>query len=138
MNGRRNHAVLACALAMVTAASACTHSTAPPLRRRTPATSRASAAPPPLLFFQPRVLTGATPFTSCHTSGRSFVYAEVGPWIAVDPSDPTHQIAAWQQDRGFTGGARGMVTAWTADGGATWSTAVPSNLTTCTKGAPTS
>lgn len=56
------------------------------------------------------------------------------PSLAVDPTDPRRLVAAWQQDRNSRGGALGIVTASSVDGGATWRQALPPNLTRCTGG----
>jgi hypothetical protein len=47
--------------------------------------------------------------------------AEVEPHLAIDRTDPNHLVAAWQQDRLSDGGARGLATAVSVDGGTTWS-----------------
>ena len=51
--------------------------------------------------------------------------AEVEPHVAVDPRDANHLVGAWQQDRWSDGSARGIVTAASFDGGATWTQATP-------------
>jgi BNR repeat-like domain len=43
--------------------------------------------------------------------------AEVEPWIAVDPTNANHLIGVWQQDRWQFGGARGLGTAVSWNGG---------------------
>jgi hypothetical protein len=58
--------------------------------------------------------------------GTVFLNSEVEPSLAVDPTNPKHLVGAWQQDRWSDGGARGIVTGVTYDGGTTWSlTPVP-------------
>ena len=52
--------------------------------------------------------------------GTVYVNAEVEPSIAVNPANPNNMIAAWQQDRWTNGGARGPGTAYSFDGGGTW------------------
>lgn len=52
----------------------------------------------------------------------------VEPWIVVNPTNPNNILACFQQDRwtGPDGGARGIVTAVSFDGGLTWGrTSVP-------------
>ena len=39
---------------------------------------------------------------------------------AADPSDPSHLIASFQQDRWNDGGANGLTNVVSQDGGATW------------------
>ena len=66
-------------------------------------------------------------------SADTVVYAnsEVEPHLAVNPANPNHLVAAWQQDRLSDGGARGLATAVSVDGGATWSRPQPSPFTQC-------
>ena len=56
------------------------------------------------------------------TSVLGIVYAgaEVEPYIAVDPQNSAHLIGVWQQDRWSDGGARGLRTGYSFDGGLTW------------------
>lgn len=72
----------------------------------------------------PRQASGRSPVAAGCTggvaSGVAYVNAEVEPWLAADPRDPNRLLAAWQQDRWSSGGARGLVTALSTDGGATW------------------
>ena len=77
-----------------------------------------------------QVVSGPSPFADCDISGLAaggvnFVNSEVEPWFEVNPTDPDNAIAAWQQDRWSNGGARGLLTAATHDGGATWTTSFP-------------
>ena len=46
--------------------------------------------------------------------------AEVEPYVAVNPTNPSNLIGIWQQDRWSDGGAHGLVTARSLDGGQTW------------------
>ena len=70
-------------------------------------------------------VTGASPFPpgcdAAPVTGVSYVGAEVEPMIAIDPQDPSHMIGAFQQDRWSDGGARGLRSAWSFDGGLSWS-----------------
>jgi hypothetical protein len=52
----------------------------------------------------------------------------------VDPADPDRLLAAWQQDRNANGGALGLVTTASSDGGATWRTSIPTHLFKCGEG----
>jgi hypothetical protein len=65
----------------------------------------------------------ATPFgTGClATSGTVYANAEAEAHLAIDPANPNHLIATWQQDRLSDGGARGNLLAASVDGGVTWS-----------------
>jgi hypothetical protein len=64
----------------------------------------------------------ASPFPGAcgGTGGTAYLNAEVEPSLAVDPLDANHYVAAWQQDRWSNGSSRGILTAATFDGGATW------------------
>lgn len=71
---------------------------------------------------------------SCGPRGISVVGSEVEVSLAVSPADPDHLIAGWQQDRTTHGGARGLVTATSFDGGRTWTHAIPAGGSECTGG----
>jgi hypothetical protein len=84
------------------------------------------------------VLSGPSPFAGCDISGQAgtnFLNSEVEPWVDVNPTDPNNVIAVWQQDRWSNGGARGLVTAVTHDGGITWDTSF-AHFSTCSGGTP--
>ena len=73
---------------------------------------------------EPLVLaSGPSPFAGCTIGGpgTNYTNAEVEPWVAVNPTNPANIVAVYQQDRWSNGGARGLVTAVSHDGGATWS-----------------
>lgn len=52
--------------------------------------------------------------------GVSYLNAEVEPYMAANPTDLRNLVGAWQQDRWSNGGAQGIVTAASFDGGMTW------------------
>ena len=68
-----------------------------------------------------------SPFAAC-TDGQSegpppgevFVNAEVEPWVDINPTDGNNVIGTWQQDRWTDGGAHGLDTGISHDGGLTW------------------
>ena len=77
-----------------------------------------------------QVVSVSSPFAGCDISGlaaggTNFLNAEVEPWVDANPTDPDNLIAVWQQDRWSNGGARGLLTAVTHDGGVTWDTTFP-------------
>ncbi len=73
----------------------------------------------------PVVVSGPSPFAGC-PSAPSFEGAEVEPMVAAHPRDAKRIVAVYQQDRYHGGGARGIVTATSTDGGKTWrKTALP-------------
>lgn len=49
--------------------------------------------------------------------------AEVEPYVVADPTNPSHLIASFQQDRWNDGGSNGLTNAVSTDGGAHWSLA---------------
>ncbi len=55
-----------------------------------------------------------------NTGGTAYVNAEAEPWAATSPVQSLHVLAAWQQDRWSTGGARAIVSAVSSDGGLSW------------------
>jgi hypothetical protein len=69
-------------------------------------------------------LSAASPFAAgCDgvpANGTVYANAEVEPSFVINPHDSTNLVAAWQQDRWSTGGARGIVAAVSRDGGKTW------------------
>lgn len=70
-------------------------------------------------------------------TGRVFPGTKVEPWLAIDPSDNSRQITFWQQDRWSNGGANGLITAYTRNGGSTWvqpPVAVQPRFSYCTGG----
>jgi hypothetical protein len=70
-----------------------------------------------------KLVSGPSPFAAgCSASGGTlYVNAEVEPSLAANPGNPNHLLAMWQQDRWSNGSARGLVSAVSYDGGATWS-----------------
>jgi hypothetical protein len=85
-------------------------------------------------------ISGASPFTNCSADqvgsqpGLNYPQSEIEPWVDANPAEPRNLIVAWQQDRWSNGGARGLVSAYTQDGGATWHTVLLPKVTACTGG----
>ena len=75
--------------------------------------------------------SGPSPFAGCTigaagTPGETlYVNSEVEPWVAVNPTNTQNIVAVYQQDRWSNGGAHGLVTSVSHDGGATWSRTWP-------------
>jgi hypothetical protein len=70
-------------------------------------------------------VTGASPFAAgCTPSGGGVPYhnAEVEPYVAINPLDPSNLVGVWQQDRWSNGGASGLATGFSSDGGRNWAT----------------
>lgn len=68
-------------------------------------------------------VSGASPFAAgCGAGGPDTLYvnAEVEPYLAVNPANPSNFVGVWQQDRWSGGSAQGILAAASFDGGATW------------------
>jgi hypothetical protein len=91
-------------------------------------------------------VSGASPIGGClgdqPNSGINFPNSEVEPWVALARGDGPDRdgvaddnlVGAWQQDRWNNGGSRGIVTAFSRDGGATWATNALTRSSICTGG----
>ena len=91
-----------------------------------------------VLSVAPLVLaSGPSPFAGCTVGGPGTIYvnAEVEPWVAVNPVNSLNIIGVYQQDRWSNGGAHGLVTATSHDGGQTW-TRTWAHFSTCSGGTP--
>jgi len=97
----------------------------------------AHRAAPPAPLATPTRVSGGSPYPAgCNPAvagTRLFSGAEVEPHLAVDPTDPQHLVAAWQQDRWSGGGANGIATAVSTDGGHSWVHSSPA-FTRCAGG----
>ncbi len=75
------------------------------------------ASPPP-------VVSPDDPYSSCTAGGFDSqtvaADAEVEPRVAVDPTNSSHAIAVFQQDRWSGGGAKGVLASISSDGGGSW------------------
>jgi hypothetical protein len=69
-------------------------------------------------------VSGASPFTAgCEgaaQTGTVFRNAEVEPWVDVSLADNDNLVGDWQQDRWSNGGSSGNLSAYSLDGGASW------------------
>jgi hypothetical protein len=85
-------------------------------------------------------VSGTSPFLDCTAdgiadqSGEVFLNSEVEPWIDVNPTNAGNLVGIWQQDRWSNGGARGLVTGVSQDGGASWQEVVIPGITLCSGG----
>jgi hypothetical protein len=72
-----------------------------------------------------------SPLATCNNGtqpGKNYPNSEIEPQLAVSGS---HMIAMWHQDRWSNGGAHGVGTGWSTNGGASWSqTIFPANQCT--------
>jgi Repeat of unknown function (DUF5648) len=82
-------------------------------------------------------VTGTSPFVAgCDgtpASGILYTGAEVEPMVAVNLANTNNIIGVWQQDRWSSGGAAGLRTGVSFDGGRSWS-ATHAPFTRCTGG----
>ena len=65
------------------------------------------------------------PWTYTDFGEINYLNAEVEPYVAVNRRHPEHIVGVWQQDRYTYGGARGLVTGVSHDGGSSWTTTFP-------------
>src|SRR5437763_7413468 len=96
------------------------------------AAASAGAAVDPLV-----TVSGASPFPAgCNpdTSGTNYPNAEVEPYVASNPGNRQQMIGVWQQDRWSNGGANGLLTAVSTNGGASWTRPTPPPFTHCEGG----
>jgi hypothetical protein len=95
--------------------------------------SAATAAVGPL-----SLASGPTPFAlGCEgtpQAGTIYPNAEVEPWVDANPLNPRNVIAVWQQDRWSNGGAHGLLTGVSEDGGRTWTRPTPPPFSRCAGG----
>jgi hypothetical protein len=79
----------------------------------------ASAAVDPLT-----VVSGPSPFApGCEgapQTGTVYRNAEVEPWVDVNLADDNNLVGDWQQDRWSNGGSSGNLSAYSLNGGTTW------------------
>src|SRR5262245_3377955 len=88
-------------------------------------------------------ISGSSPLRDCtaddlpgqeREGSINYPDSEIEPYIDVNPRRPRNLVAGWQQDRWSDGGARGLVSAVSEDGGDTWKTVKPPKFTLCTGG----
>src|SRR4029079_17338143 len=87
----------------------------------------------------PVAVSGPSPFAACPDIGPgtpgavNYLNDEVWPWLACNAATPLNIIGVWQQDRWSDGGARGLATGYSTNGGATWNTTF-ARVTFCSGG----
>ena len=68
--------------------------------------------------------SGPSPFlpdcNGVNQTGTLYPNAEVEPFVSVNPRNPLNLVGVWQQDRWSDGGAQGLATAYSFDGGMHW------------------
>jgi hypothetical protein len=86
-------------------------------------------------------VSGASPIpaacigdANASSTSVNFYGTEVEPYVMVDPSNPNVLVGAWQQDRWNDGASRGIVTARSTNGGASWTINANTKSSVCTGG----
>lgn len=106
------------------------------------ATTTVAGADPPVVGPLTQI-SGPSPFGGCvvddvpgqEAEGSiNFPDSEIEPYVHVNPVNLDNVIAVWQQDRWSDGGARGLVSGVSFDGGNTWQTVTPPQFTVCSDG----
>lgn len=73
----------------------------------------------------PVSVSTVNPFANCtlgafDSNSTNYPNAEAEPFVAVNPTDPQNVVGVYQQDRWSDGGAHGLMTASSTNGGTTW------------------
>jgi hypothetical protein len=83
------------------------------------------------------LVSAPSPFTAgCDgvpADGTHYINSEVGPSVAVNPHNTNNVVGVWEQDPWSTGGARGVLSGASFDGGKTW-TRTPIPFSRCAGG----
>ena len=85
----------------------------------------------------PLVISGPSPFQAgCGgvEEGVNYPNAEVEPWVDANPKRPDNLIAGWQQDRWSNGGSHSLMSAYTKNGGRSWTRVVVPKISRCSGG----
>jgi hypothetical protein len=82
--------------------------------------------------------SGPSPYAACTVgqfdNATNYVNAEVEPFVGVNPAHANNLIGVFQQDRWSNGGAHGLGTVVSFDGGATWTEPQAPHFSTCAGG----
>lgn len=84
---------------------------------------------------QAKVVSTSNPYSTCTVGGpgTNYLNAEVEPYVAVNPANSSNLIGQWQQDRWSNGGAHGLASASTTNGGKNWAV-TPLPFSVCAPG----
>lgn len=128
--------ILSCSLPAVLIGAALLASGCLPWMSKAPAET---PPPDPRPSTTPVLVSGPSPFASCTLGGEGtrYVNGEVESWVAVNPQalkeGRVELLGAWMADRWSNGGGSGLVSAFSPDGGATWTT-TPLTFNGCSPG----
>jgi len=100
----------------------------------TAASAAGYAAGTPVLVSGPSLLPPGCDAGPALPGYANFRNYEVEPYIAVNPRNPLNMVVSWQQDRWTWGGANGMASAVSQDGGHTWEESLIPGVTRCSGG----
>src|SRR5258708_9231760 len=78
----------------------------------------------------PYAAAGCTALDAGQSPSKNYLNSEVEPMVAIDPTDSTHLVGAWQQDRWSDGGAHGLEAGSSTDRGSSW-TVSPQPFSVC-------
>lgn len=80
--------------------------------------------------------SGPSPYAGCTVGapGTNYVNAEIEPFVAVNPANPSNLIGVFQQDRWSNGGAHGLATVVSTNGGQSWTEPAAPHFSTCAGG----
>src|SRR3954453_5126099 len=90
----------------------------------------------------PILASGPSPFSGCTADNVavqqqfSTLYMNAEPEMrsTINPANASNIVGAYQQDRWDNGGARGLVSSWSKNGGATWHPVAIPGITRCSGG----
>jgi hypothetical protein len=96
----------------------------------------AAAATPPVVASGPSPFIGCTADNPAAQQQFSTLYPNAEPEMrsSINPTNANNIVGAYQQDRWNNGGARGLVSSWTKNGGSTWHPVVIPGITRCSGG----
>jgi hypothetical protein len=86
------------------------------------------------------LISGPSPLAACTADnvagqpGTNFLGSEVEPSVDINPTNPAHLVAGYQQDRWSNGGSRSLVASVSFNAGVNWSQVVIPGITLCAGG----
>jgi hypothetical protein len=104
------------------------------------ATAPGAAAAPTFTIGAPVLVTGPSPYAGCtigaaNDDSVNYPNTELEPFVAVNPTNVSNVIGVFQQDRWNDGAAHTTGSAYSTNGGTTWTRRYPT-FTACSGGNP--